>query len=94
MAISIFKICIARSLRRTSTVKLERSLKSNSLFGSRGLGVSGLSSVQSVYVRLMVLGVVQSHDLFRDVRFKRIVSVRKRRKSVGHILLWIDGGLK
>ena len=86
MAIRIFKKCITRSIERTSTVELERSLESNSLLGSCGLGVRGLSSVQSVHVGLVVLGVVESHDLFRDVGLKGIIVVGKRRKSVGHIL--------
>jgi hypothetical protein len=32
----------------------------------------------------VVLGVVKHHDLVRDIRFKGIVGVRKRRKSTGH----------
>jgi hypothetical protein len=57
-------------------------LESNSLLGSRGFGVRGLSSVQSVHVRLVVLGVVENHNFLRDVRLKSIIRVRKFRKSV------------
>jgi hypothetical protein len=64
-------------------------LESNSLLGSRGFGVRGLSSVQSVHVRLVVLGVVENHNFMRDVRLKSIIRVRKRRKSVRHYLSWI-----
>lgn len=47
----------------TSSVELEGSLESDALLGGRRLGVRSLSSVQSVDVGLMVLGVVQFHDL-------------------------------
>jgi hypothetical protein len=70
--------------RRTTTVELESSLKGDTFFGCRSLGVCSFGGVQSIDVSLMVLLVVKRHDLLRDVRFESIVSVRKVRENVGH----------
>ena len=71
-------------LSYTSSVEFESSLESNSLLGGRCFGVRRLSSVQRGDVSLMMFGVVESHDLGRDVGLEGIVCVRKGRKSVRH----------
>ena len=52
------------------------------LLGADRLGIGLLRSVKSVDLRLMVLCVVERHDLFGNVGLKRIVRIRKRRKCV------------
>jgi hypothetical protein len=68
----------------TSSVELKSGLKGNALFGGRCFCIRRLGGVQRVNVGLVVLGVVKHHDLVRDIRFKGIVGVGKRRKSIGH----------
>ena len=51
-------------------VELERGLEADALARRGGLGVRVLGSVQAVHVRLVVLRVVQLHDLARDVRLE------------------------
>ena len=46
------------------------------------LGVRLLSSVQSIDISLMMLRVVERHDLLADVGLESIVAVGKGRKSV------------
>jgi len=70
----------------TTAVELEGSLESDALFGSRSLCVSSFGSVERVDIGLVVLGVVKSHNLLRDVWLKSIVGVRERRQTVGHFL--------
>lgn len=69
---------------QTSSVKLERSLEGNPLLGSRRLRVGSLSSVQSIDIGCMMLGVVKGHDLLIDEGFKSIVGVGKGWEYVGH----------
>lgn len=71
-------------LSNTSSVEFESGLKSNSLLGGRCLGVRRLSSVQRGNVGLMMLGVVESHDLGRDIGLKGVISVGKGGESVRH----------
>lgn len=60
----------------TTTVELEGSLESNALLRSRSLGVGLLSGIEGVHIGLVVLGVVESHDLLRDIGLQGIVGVR------------------
>jgi hypothetical protein len=57
-------------LRITSAVELECSLQSDSLASRGRLDVCLLCSIETVYIALMVLGVMKLHDLSRDVRFQ------------------------
>jgi hypothetical protein len=92
IAISVSKEGTIRSPKPTSTVELESSLESDSLLGGRSLGIRCLSSVQCVYVRLVVFGVVENHDFPRDVRLKSFIRVRELRKSVSHNQIGVDVG--
>jgi hypothetical protein len=65
---------------RTSAVELERRLQLDLLLGALGGGVRLLGGVQAGDVRLVVLAVVQLHDLCRDVRFE---GLRVRVSSAG-----------
>lgn len=47
----------------TTAVELERSLESDAFLGGGSFGVGGLSGVERVHVGLMVLLVVELHDL-------------------------------
>lgn len=69
---------------RTSTIELECCLECDALFWGAGVGVGGLCGVESIYIRLVVLRVVEHHNLLRDVGLEGIVWVRERRESVGH----------
>jgi hypothetical protein len=80
----------------TSPVELEGSLERDSLLGSGRFGVGTFSSVQGIDVCLMVLSVVESHDLLGDVRLESIIGVGKRGERVGHFggllrRLWVAG---
>jgi len=67
-----------------TTVKLESTKESNAFLG-RLRGVErGLCSIQAVHVGLVVLLVVESHDLLADVGLKGIVWVRQIGEDVGH----------
>ena len=57
---------------RTTAVELERRLESNALLGGMRFGVGLFSSVETVNVGLVVLRVVQRHDLLRDMGFKSL----------------------
>lgn len=59
----------------TTTVKLQRSLQTQltlDITGLLKLGQTLLGRVEAVDVGLVVLGVVQRHDLFRDGRLERL----------------------
>lgn len=77
---------------RTTTVELEGSLESDALLGGRALRVCRLGSVEGVNIGLVVLGMVQSHDLLGNERLEGIVSVRKRWELVSHFLQVVGGG--
>ena len=57
-------------------VELERGLEADALAWRGGLGVRVFSGVQAVHVRLVVLRVVQLHDLARDVRLEGLCTGR------------------
>jgi len=78
--------------RCTSAIKLKGCLQRDALFWGGGFRVRGLRCVQRVHVSLMVLRVVQSHDLLRDIRLKRIVRVGERGKSICHFGAVVSGG--
>ena len=50
----------------TSTVELQSGLELDLLLRAGSLGVRLLSSVQAVDIRLVVLGMVESHNLERE----------------------------
>ncbi len=54
----------------TSAIELECSLQSDPLASRGCLDVCLLCSIETVYIALMVLGVMKLHDLSRDVRFQ------------------------
>ena len=61
---------------RTSAVELERRLEVYLLLDGLTFRVLLFSGIQAVNIRLMVLRVVQRHDLLGDMRLKSVVSVR------------------
>ena len=67
---------------RTSAVELERRLKEDLLLRRGGFRKTFLGCVQAVHVGLVVLGVVQLHDLARDMRFKSFVGIGEVRERV------------
>ena len=67
---------------RTSAVELERGLKKDLLLRRGCLRKALLSRVQTVHVGLVVLAVVQLHNLARDVRLERVVGVGEVRERV------------
>ena len=64
---------------RTTTVELERRLESDALLGVMRFGVRLFSGVEAVDVGLVVLRVVQRHDLLRDMGFKSLSFCRNLR---------------
>lgn len=74
--------CRTNYERLTSSVELQSRLQSDSLLGSRRLCVGLLSSVESVDICLVVLCVVESHDLLGDEWLESIVGVGERREGV------------
>ena len=66
----------------TSTVELERALQRNPLARATGLRVRLLGRVERVHVRLVVLLVVQLHNLLRDEGLEAVVRVRQVREGV------------
>lgn len=64
-------------LIRTTTVELESSLEGDALLGAVSFGVLSLRGVECIYIGLMMLSVVKSHDLFRDIRLESIIIVWK-----------------
>lgn len=61
--------------RLTSSVELERRLQRDALLGRGRLRVRLLGRVQSVHVRLVVLLVVELHDLAGDEGLEGVVGV-------------------
>lgn len=59
---------------RTTAIELQRALQLDLLLHVRGLGIRLLGGIEPVDVRLVVLGMVQSHDLLGDVRFESLLS--------------------
>lgn len=60
---------------RTAAIELQRALQLDLLLHVRGLGVGLLGGVEPVDVRLVVLGMVQVHDLLRDVGFESLCRI-------------------
>ena len=69
---------------RTTAVELERRLKSDALLGVMRFGVRLFSGVEAVDVGLVVLRVVEGHDLLVDVGLEGVVAVGEGREGVGH----------
>lgn len=63
----------------TPAIELERRLEFYLLLHGRALGVLLLGGVEPRDIRLVVLRVVEGHDLLRDVRLEGVVCVRQRR---------------
>lgn len=63
---------------RTTTVELDGGLKSDLGFGRGGRSVALLGGIQPVHIGLVVLFVVQLHDLLRDPGLQSVVLVGKR----------------
>lgn len=63
----MLKLRLGKSSKLTSTVKLESSEESDLLLGSLGAGKAGVGSIQTVDVGLMMLSVMESHDLSVDM---------------------------
>lgn len=57
-------------VRITSAIELECSLQSDPLASRGRLDICLLCSIETVYIALMVLGVMKLHDLSRDERFQ------------------------
>ena len=71
----------------TSAIELECSLQSDSVASRGRLDVCLLCSIETVYIALMVLGVMELHDLSRDVRFQclEIMSGQHDGKSISKV---------
>jgi hypothetical protein len=67
---------------RTTTVEFQGRLEGDAFLGGGRLGVRQLGSVEGVDVSLVVLIVMECHDLLRDVRLEAIVRVRQGREGV------------
>jgi len=67
---------------RTTTVEFQGRLEGDAFLGSGRLGVRQLGSVEGVDVSLVMLIVMECHDLLRDVRLEAIVRVRQGREGV------------
>lgn len=61
----------------TTAVETNDGLKGDALFRGRRPGVVALCGVEGIDVRLVVLVVMQPHDLCNDVGFEGIVVVRE-----------------
>lgn len=59
-------------------------MEGNAFLGGGSLDIVGLSGVEGSHVRLVVLRVVEGHDLLRDVGLERIVGVREGGNTVSH----------
>lgn len=66
-----------QSLLRTPTVEFQGRLEGDAFLGGGSLGVRLLGSIEGVDVSLMVLLVMEFHDLLGDVRLESIVRVRQ-----------------
>ena len=60
-------------------------MEGDALLGGGGLGVGLLGGVERVHVGLVVLLVVELHDLLGDEGLERIVGVGEVGESVGHV---------
>lgn len=58
----------------TTTVELQSSLELDALLGSGRLGVGFLCLVQTVHVGLVMLRMMQIHNLARDVRLESLIN--------------------
>ena len=77
-----YECCVIKRL--TTTVEADRGLEGNAFLGGGGLDIIRLSGIESSHVCLVVLGVVERHDLLRDVGLERIVGIREGGKTVSH----------
>lgn len=68
----------------TSTVKFECGLEGDALFWGSCFGICGLGSIEGVHISLMVLGVVEAHDLLRDIGLEGIVEIRELGEGMCH----------
>ena len=71
-----------RTLVLTTTVELERSKEGNALTRRAGTPEGQLGSIEAIHVRLMMLGMVKSHDLFVDIRLQGVICVGEGRELV------------
>ena len=75
--------------RLTTTIEFDGSLERDAFFWGGSLKILFLSSVEGIHVSLVVLGMVQRHDLLRNVGLEGIVGVGEGRKSVSHGSEWM-----
>jgi len=54
---------------RTTTIELQSTLKCDFLFGVLGFSICLFCGIEAVDVSLMMLGMMEFHDFFADVRF-------------------------
>jgi len=66
----------------SSTVELESSLQRDLRCDRVRLGVLLLGVVQTGHIGLMMLRMVEGHDLLRDVRLQSVVGIRQLRQCV------------
>ena len=72
----------------TTTIEFQSGLQGDSFFGGGNFLVCLGRSVKGVDVSLVVLRVVEPHDLLRDVGLESIVLVRQGWQSEGHFCWW------
>lgn len=70
----------------TTTVEADDRLEGDPFLGGTSLNIIGLSGIEGSHVCLVVLRVVERHDLLRDVGLERIVVVREGGKTVSHLV--------
>ena len=70
----------------TTTVEADDRLEGDPFLGGASLDIIGLSGIEGSHVCLVVLRVVERHDLLRDVGLERIVVVREGGKTVSHVV--------
>jgi hypothetical protein len=66
----------------TSSIEFKSCLESNALLGSGCFCIRKFSCVESIDIGLVMLRVVESHNLLRDVGLESIVRVWEGGKSV------------
>ena len=79
---------ILRDKRLTTTVEADGGLEGDAFFRGGSLEIVGLGGVEGSYVSLVVLCVVERHDLLRDEGLEPIVGVREGGKIVDHVVWW------
>lgn len=71
-----------RVVDMTTAIETKRGLQGDALFRGSRLGIVVLGSIERIDIGLMMLVVMEAHDLCDDVRLERIIAVREIGKGV------------